>query len=976
MNGKKFKNTGLITLKLIVIMAVIFSVSSLVSAASESPFHGHWFAIDVDGSDIRLTIAGKPDDPLQITWTESYISFCNGEPGIVRGVGWINEENPFLLEADLHLKCFKTDKSFDFHQTWRYHPDTDMLSSIWNGIITIWHRPGRLPEAPPDLNLRVNYGDDWVESFYENGHTAWVTLTDSSGEVVKATTEVITEPKEYWDWESGFQTLDSIWYDGAGNPMDNPPNIQPRDWIFGWVDNGASAKVQIGEIHGVVDLTTDSIQGNILANWYAANVDVECFPWGAPEPAEMKFDSVLPDGVDPYYCSWAGEWDIQSEQPVGVGYFGPDGHWVANVLRNPRFTVFPEWDWLEGWEWPEGVSVNASVAGKAECYGEGTPGYNEDNPWSTFVPIDFPEDCDLSEGDIVTLSNGDVSISHTIQNLAISNVDKITDTITGTTYIGAELQVWAHGYDESTLKFTTEDTTWLADFGSIGFDLVEGMCGRSEIRDGLGNGTAVDWCIPNPRFTIFPESEWFDGMDWPDGVPVSITVDEKEVCTTEGTSADYFFNGGFPEGCDIEIGDVINFDDGITSRTHTVKNLIVTAVDPALDLVSGTAEIESVVKVWVHGFDETEMHLYAEDGAWLADFAEIGFDLVEGMGGRAEITDNIGNATAVDWQIPMPQFVAYMTTNIEGYDWPMGDLISLNINEGEYTAFEESEQRPEFPEGTTRVMFELWRDEFELEAGDYIVMTDLDTGFTKEHQVPDLRVTDINMVSNIISGLYDPGLNFRIWLEGKEPINVEFFENSWTATFEEIPEGGMGTIHQDDFDLDATSVDFWVPNPEIRAWPVSQRVEGYRWPVGVNIALSIYDPISGVTYTDIQQAEGDPDSSVVVFALTDFELEPEQEITMSTDQIIKTHTVLPVSITNADPELELVEGIASAEARIILCVYNGGCEPPAEIFVNTSGYWQIDYSGWFDLQSGFDMDATEFDLDGDGTSFYYLISAP
>ena len=72
-------------------------------AAPPSPFVGQWQAIDVDASDIRLTIGGPPNDPFRITWTESYISFCEGEAGIVRGTGLLNEADANLLEADLHV---------------------------------------------------------------------------------------------------------------------------------------------------------------------------------------------------------------------------------------------------------------------------------------------------------------------------------------------------------------------------------------------------------------------------------------------------------------------------------------------------------------------------------------------------------------------------------------------------------------------------------------------------------------------------------------------------------------------------------------------------------------------------------------------------------------------------------------------------------------------------------------------------------
>lgn len=508
---------------------------------TQSPFVGHWEAIDVDGSDIRLTIAGPPDGPFQITWTESYISFCDGEAGIVRGTGTLSESDPLLLEANLHVECFTTGESMDFQTSWTYDPGTDTISSG----VTTWHRPGRrggkclLPPAgltgwwpgdgdandiisgrngdfsgdattgsglvdlafslhgngdfvevpdspglnfgpgnftvdlwvnfndtsgeqvlvekwiqgdgyvngwtltkldnqvlrlamdsgarneadldsgeltivpgiwyhfaatrqgpevtlflngvpvaqnsdvgasnlnspsslkfghrgnpedtpgsidergfylngridevelfvgtalsedqilaiyqsgsagkckdnvqpPPALDLRVNYGHDWVESFYEAGHMAWITVTESDGVTVKATAELFTEPKDFWGGETGFQTQPEDW-------VPAPPDIQPYDWVFGWVDNGASAQVQIGDIGGMIDLEADSIEGTIYAPWFSGEVGVECHPWGAPEPAEIKFDTTLPDGNDTYFCSWAEEWDIQTGQDVGVG---------------------------------------------------------------------------------------------------------------------------------------------------------------------------------------------------------------------------------------------------------------------------------------------------------------------------------------------------------------------------------------------------------------------------------------------------------------------------------------------------------------------------------------------------------------------------------------------------------------------------------------------------------------------------------
>ena len=309
-----------------VILAVALSVTSVAYAAPKSPFLGKWQATDVDGSDMSLSIAGRSTGPFQITWTDKYISFCNGEAGILRGTGWLNGADPNLLEADVHLECFTTGDTLDFHVTFRYHPATNTLSIRYDfGAVTIWFRPGKPQAAPPALNLRVNYGHDWVESFYEGGHMAWVTVTDSDGDM-KATAEVLTAPRDEWGGEEGFQTRPEDW-------IPAPPDLQPNDWVYGWVDNGASAQVQIGDISGMINLEVDSIEGTIYAPWFSDEVEVECHSWGAPLPEEiLKYDWVQPNGEDIYSCSWLGEWDIQSGQDVGVGYFGPDGHWVANAF--------------------------------------------------------------------------------------------------------------------------------------------------------------------------------------------------------------------------------------------------------------------------------------------------------------------------------------------------------------------------------------------------------------------------------------------------------------------------------------------------------------------------------------------------------------------------------------------------------------------------------------------------------------------
>ena len=71
-----------------------------------------------------------------------------------------------------------------------------------------------------------------------------------------------------------------------------------------------------------------------------------------------------------------------------------------------------------------------------------------------------------------------------------------------------------------------------------------------------------------------------------------------------------------------------------------------------------------------------------------------------------------------------PTFDVYVPGVIEGHDWPLGNTITVNINDGEYIAQANSEQRPGVSPGETRVLFDLREENFSIEAGDHIVMTD------------------------------------------------------------------------------------------------------------------------------------------------------------------------------------------------------------------------------------------------------------
>lgn len=192
-----------------------------------------------------------------------------------------------------------------------------------------------LAEHLPDLVMGINYDHDWVQGEYEPGHTVWLTVTNSSGQI-KATAQMTTAELPGWGGATGFAT----WIDDPWQP--EQPDLQPGDWVHGAVDNGRTAAAQIGLIVGHVDVDTDSITGTVDVAWLMPGpIDVECQIWAAPGGAPAKQDTIIPDGADAYTCAWDpdSEWDVQPGQDVAVFYREPAGHQIAAVFADDFFYV-------------------------------------------------------------------------------------------------------------------------------------------------------------------------------------------------------------------------------------------------------------------------------------------------------------------------------------------------------------------------------------------------------------------------------------------------------------------------------------------------------------------------------------------------------------------------------------------------------------------------------------------------------------
>jgi hypothetical protein len=283
------------------------------------------------------------------------------------------------------------------------------------------------------------------------------------------------------------------------------------------------------------------------------------------------------------------------------------------------------------------------------------------------------------------MSDGTTNLTHTITSLHVTQVNAITDGITGTAAPGSEVWVSGEGGWAGVRRETVAGNgTWTADFskagdepGEVVADIHPGL--KLQITQSNGGGTtAYGWQVPDPWFWVFlgKDGSLLDihGYDWPLDTPVIMTLDNPPLTpgSPDFTRVAYMEEqswGGDKQlvydisGMSVVPGALVTMTDGFTTYlTHTVTALHVTDVNPDTDIVTGTAQAGSEVWVSGHGGWTGNRHeIVAGNGTWAADFSQPGDEAGETV---VDITPGVelvssqgngGGTTAVVWKVPNDQ---------------------------------------------------------------------------------------------------------------------------------------------------------------------------------------------------------------------------------------------------------------------------------------------------------------------------------
>ena len=870
--------------------------------------------------------------------------------------------------------------------------------------------------SPIEGDYNADSSGDWSGTFSDYLPWKWFTRGemwegDADGDVTYAIWHVHQPVIEVWLAENEIRAYDwprdtELTFNANGNDLGTASTV-PQEWFEGTaaVFNAGDFNLEPGmevTVSGA-GISKDTLVQDVKITYM--NIDTDIVTGIGPVDADLDLISSAEYPVFRFFNTGdSPEWTVDFNQPNPAGNAAGlnPGDYLRLFMRdaendstvwdawgpNPRLFAFPENDAVEAVEWLVGANLHLEIDDPANGSGVDYQADATMPSWAVnnFFRFEFGGSYDLKVGDVVTLTGGSATQTHTIRKLTVTSADTATNIVAGLADPGASIQVWPNGHDqEAFIEITAgEDNRWQADFSP--FDLTVEMCGRSEIPDEYGNATVVDWCPPKPYFTVFPEIDAAEGWEWQQGSTVTMTIDNAPGIERTGTAN--VTPWGDPRtwvwfdvrsDYDIQIGDVVTLTDGVITVAQTVQNLSVTEANAETDTVSGLADPGAVVQVWPHETGIPVDAPVAEDGTWQVDLSDQK-DLVAGTCGRSQVLDENGFATAVDWCAPKPWLIAFPENDaVEGWEWPQGDNVTLTINNAPGLSWSGIADVTAWGDPRTYVRFDFY-DDYDLKIGDVIQLTD--GTISIEHTVQNLSVLDANQNEDFVAGLADNGAEIQVWPHGYDQVATvpatAGEDNSWRADFTDLFDLGVGTCGRSqttDENGNHTAVDWCAPKPWFAVFPEwGVYVQAFDYPLGASVHLAIDDPAT----EENPDFEADQETTVTdwnhngawaVFEFhPDYDVKPGDLVTVTSAGITpREHTVQNLSVETVNVKTDTIAGTADSGA--VVQVWPWGLEQDYTVErTAVKGRWQVEYAAiGLDLAEGM-SGRSQIQIDGNYTA--------
>ncbi len=829
--------------------------------------------------------------------------------------------------------------------------------------------------ANPDANVLINYTGTFNDPAV--GESAAQDMIANGADVIFAA--------------AGPTGDGAILYSAQNNFFSIGVDVDQYQTVFGNGTVDGSDKLLTSAMKRVDNAVYQTIQAYLGGTFNSQTAMFDLSNNGVGLAPYHETDSVVPQAVKDYIA--------------GVKQGILDGDVNVNFECDPRFHVQLTQNNVEGYGWPLGASVTITI----DTDHNGTPEFTSSpqtvvqadwDPNNTFVRFDYVGGYDLAAGMYVTMTDGTTTKTHTVTNLTLTSVDPATDTLTGTASPGSYLEV-GHLCDENgcAIRRVTANGlgNWVADFSAPGagpdpdeqalFDIKPGTGNEVRQPDEDGDHTDIDWYVLNPHLQVFVTSDRIEAREWPLGNTVTLTINRPSTpqnpdytaTRTVGHApwdpnqylAEFDLNGIYH----YQVGDLVTVADGPRIKSHTVSDIAVINMNVAADTISGTTSPNTVVWVEIYR-DGAPYRMVTANGSgnWSADFSapwsdQGTYDLTPGLDGAALRYDTDGDASRADWHIPNPVIqVRANFDEIELVDWPMGGTVTMTIdnpgtpsNPDHSTSATVTETTP-WGSGQTYAYLSLSGD-FDIQAG--FIITANDGVATKTHTVLPLEFTNIDIATDVVTGVGKPNSPVDVWTCPNSGPCINRHEETdgggnWTADFahpgtegdeqetSDLTYGSWVDSSQWDDDGDSTMYGTNVPNTRIIARINENVIEGNEWPDGATVTLTIDDPavVGTVNYTDSLEAyypPWDSRNTYLRFELDGFTLAPGHIVTMTDGTTTKTLTVADIKVTGWNLTADTLSGTAPANADVWVNVWETDDWTPRHVKANALGNWTADY---------------------------------
>ena len=449
-----------------------------------------------------------------------------------------------------------------------------------------------------------------------------------------------------------------------------------------------------------------------------------------------------------------------------------------------------------------------------------------------------------------------------------------------------------------------------------------------------------------------------EGADWASGDPVVVTRNPDKPWETLVV---------------FELGDYTAPDEATVTATATedgVPVVVVTTevvaftvddVDADSDRITGTASAGSEILVETDG--NWRYPVADETNTWVADFSVPGdqpgeenpVDLVPGTGGSATLLDENGSATTVLWRISNAHFnVDPHGDWLWGHEWLPNASVDISIG-GVLHSTLPTDEWGDFGDGWDRMGVDL-------ASGMVVEVTDGET--TKTHTVMPLAITDVNPDTDAIFGTATPDGSIDIWIHDTDvnrTVAVDPF-GDWSVDFtadHDLVAGDNGNSNECDEDGDCTFADWRIPNAHFNVDPHGDWLWGHEWLPNASVDISIGGVLHSTLPTDEWGDFGDGWDRMGV------DLASGMVVEVTDGETTKTHTVMPLAITDVNPDTDAIFGTATPDGSIDIWIHD--TDVNRTVAVDPFGDWSVDFTADHDLVAGDNGNSNECDEDGDCT---------